>query len=257
MYRSLATLAFVMIGTTACGDNKTSPASPDARVPTPDAPATSDAGVDADLDVDFTESYGSDTGDEGNWLLTTDAFGARTIRPKGGNPGGYLYAEVTSAIPTWATASQRYQPGVNDEFKRNSIFVGNYYAEAIETIGVDLEVLAAGSWTSDRTLTLQLLSWDVANNGVAYEALYSLPDMVTAPAGWNHYDFNVDARSTTVPAGWMFTRGDGTAGTDADWATFMHQIDLVGFGYWKPGYYYPGLNSWNLGIDNIHITSHP
>ena len=33
----------------------------------------------------------------------------------------------------------------------------------------------------------------------------------------------------------------------------MHQIDVVGVGFWKPGYMYPALGLWKLGIDNIHI----
>ena len=37
----------------------------------------------------------------------------------------------------------------------------------------------------------------------------------------------------------------------------MHQVDLVGFGFWKPGFGYPSLGLWQLGIDNIHITARP
>jgi hypothetical protein len=209
----------------------------------------------ANADTTFTETYDAGTQDAGNWILTTDPVRPRVIEPTGGDPGGYLYGEVSSAIPTWATASTRYQPGVNDPAKRDSVFVGDYYTNQINHVSADLQVLQAGSWTSDRTVTLELVSWDVNANTVAYQATFSLPDMPQVPHGWKHYDFAVDAQSTTIPAGWVFQRGDGTPGSDAEWPVFMHQIDLVGFGYWKPGYAYPSLGLWQLGIDNIQVST--
>ena len=131
--------------------------------------------------------------------------------------------------------------------------MGDYDAKRIEHVSADLQIFQAGAWTSDRTVTLQLIRWDTANATVALSATYSVGDMPTAPEGWNHYDFAVDARSPTIPPGWVLTRGGGAPGTDADWATLMHRIDLVGFGYWKPGFAYPSLGTWKLGIDNIHV----
>ncbi len=207
----------------------------------------------ASPDTDFTERYDTGTMDVGNWALTTTTLRPRIIEPTGGHPGGYLYSEVSTAIPTWSTASTRFQPGVDDEAKRDSVFVGNYYANHVNHVSADLQVFQAGAWTASRTVTLHLMSWDVASNSVAFEAFYSLPDIPTVPVGWHHYNFDVDARSARVPSGWDFRRGDGTPGTDTDWATFMHQIDAVGFGYWKPGFAYPSLGIWKLGIDNIHV----
>lgn len=204
----------------------------------------------------FTETFDAGTLDVGHWLLTTDPLRARIIEPTGGHPGGYLYGEVSTACPTWSTASTRYQPGVDDDAKRDSIFVGNYHANGIDHVSADMIIYQPGAWTSDRTVTLELVSWDVATDSVAFDATYSLPDIHKVPTRWIHYDFKVDARSATIPSGWVLTRGDGTPGTDADWAVFMHQIDLVGFGYWKPGYAYPSLGIWHLGIDNIHVGPH-
>jgi hypothetical protein len=203
--------------------------------------------------VDFTETYSPGTGDVGNWILSDDPLRTRVIEATGGHPGGYLYSEVSAPIPTWSTASTRYAPGYDDELKRDSLFVGDYYANGINHVSADMQILQAGSWTSERTVTLQLIRWDTATDTVAFEATYSLPDMPNMPRGWHHYDFAVDARAATIPPGWALTRGDGTPGTDADWATLMHQIDLVGIGYWKPGYAYPSLGIWKLGIDNIHV----
>jgi hypothetical protein len=206
---------------------------------------------------DFTETYDPGTMDVGHWGLTANPARSRIIKPTGGHPDGYLYSEVSTSAPTWSTASTRYQPGVTDAVKCDSSFVGDYYAKRIKHVSADLQIYEAGSWTPSRTVTLHLARWDGASDSVAFEAFYSCPDMPAVPMGWNHYDFQVHARSAIVPPGWVFRRGDGTPGSDADWQTFMHQIDLVGFGYWKPGYFYPALGIWRLGIDNIHIGTRP
>src|SRR5205085_5666544 len=73
------------------------------------------------------------------------------------------------------------------------------------------------------------------------------------PVGWHTYSFPVDANSPTIPQGWVFTRGDGTPGTDAEWSPFLHRIDLTSIGFYKPGFGYPSLGTWILGIDNIEI----
>jgi hypothetical protein len=208
-------------------------------------------------DYEFTESYEACTLDTGHWTLTDNPLRPRVIEPSGGNPGGYLYGEVSSPIPTWATASTRYEPGVDDADRRDSEFVGDYAARAINHVSADLEVIQAGSWTPGRTVTLQLRQWDATTDSVALEATYSLPDIPEVPQGWQHYDFEVDAGSAKIPPGWVLTRGDGTPGTNSDWATLMHQVDLVAFGFWKPGFEYPSLGLWKLGIDNIHVgTAH-
>lgn len=253
--RSLTMLA-ISLATIACGDNR-APSIPDAKVPRPDAPGFADAAVDADAGVHFVETYGSDTQDVGYFFLTSVPSRPRILEPTGGDPDGFLYGEVSTPIPTWSTISTRYQPGLDDAFKRDSVFVGDYYDSQIGTISVDLDVIQPGSWTSDRTVTLHLMSWDTTSNAVAFDAFYSLADMADPPSGWNRYVFVVDARSPTIPAGWTLVHGDGSRATDADWATFMHQIDLVGFGFWKPGFGYPSFGTWQLGIDNVSIDTHP
>jgi len=79
------------------------------------------------------------------------------------------------------------------------------------------------------------------------------PDLPEPPVGWRTYSFPVDANSPTIPQGWVFTRGDGTPGTDAEWSPFLHRIDLTSIGFYKPGFGYPSLGTWILGIDNIEI----
>lgn len=225
---------------------------PAAACAVADEPAADPAVSDGEIPYmtrGFTETYSWNTRDVGHWALTTNDLRARVIEETGGNPGGYLYGEVASPIPTWSTASRRYDPIIGED----TIFVGNYSANRVRRLSADLCVYQAGSWSASRTVTLQLVRWDIANATIALEATYSLPDIPEVPNGWRRYDFAVDAGSATIPPGWEVERGDGTPATDADWARLMQQIDVVGFGFWKMGYMYPALGLWELGIDNIHI----
>src|SRR5438046_7452230 len=94
---------------------------------------------------------------------------------------------------------------------------------------------------------------DETEFNVNYDATYTLPDLPNPPVGWQTYSFPVDANSSTIPARWLFTRGDGTPGTDAEWSPFLHRVDLTSIGFYKPGFAYPSLGTWILGIDNIEI----
>ncbi|HEY4243460.1 MAG TPA: hypothetical protein VGM88_26790 [Kofleriaceae bacterium] len=263
----------VLIALAACGDDSygttDGPAAhPDAApvdtasgsdAPLIDAPAdgsVSDGGGGA---LDFTEDYEPGTMDVGDWILSTNPMAVRMIEPTGGNPGQYLYGEVGTSIPTWGTASLAYQPGVNDQFKRDSVFVGDWFSADVQHLGADIIVEQSGDWATDRAATLHLQKWDPDQETVQIDAFFSLPDLPndTAPTGWQHYQYDFDARSTTIPTGWMCLEEDGSPCTPEDWSTLMHDVDAVGIGFWKPGFAYPSLGSWHLGIDNIHISANP
>src|SRR5690348_6567699 len=198
----------------------------------------------------FTETYDTGT-DTGLWLCSNGQ--PRVIQDSGGNPGKYLQqGGFSTAIPTWASASPRYQPGVNDTFKVDSVYTGNWTAAGVTTFSVDLNVLHAASWsTPGRPVTFQLMQMDDTGFGVNYTAYYTTPEMPTPPVGWTHFDFTVNAAGGAVPAGWVFEHGDGTAGTDAEWGTFLSRIDITELGFWEHGMFYTSLGTWTLGIDNI------
>jgi hypothetical protein len=213
--------------------------------------------------ADFTETYDDGT-DIGHWVASFNV--PRQIEPVGGSPlgggiplGAYLQqGGFTSSIPTWGTASPRFQPGFNDTYKENSVFVGDWTDAAVTAFSVDLDVIQSGSWPMPgRPLTLQLMQMDSTGFSVNYVATYTTPLMPTAPVGWTHYDFMINANGGIIPPGWVFTHGDGTPGTDAEWATFLSQIDLTSVGYYAPGTFYPSNGSWTLGIDNVSIQTVP
>ena len=202
----------------------------------------------------FIETYDDGT-DVGQWLCTFSQ--PRVIETGGGNPGMYLQqGNFSLAVPSWQTASTHFQPGVNDTYKTDSVFVGDWATAGVTSLGVDLNVLQAGAW-ANRPVTLEIMQMDASGFGINYTATWSTANMAEAPIGWNHYDFTVNADGAAIPSGWTFTHGDGTPGTDAEWATFLSRVDLVQFMYARPGYMYPGYGFWTLGIDNISIQTVP
>ena len=147
----------------------------------------------------FTETYDDGT-DVGKWVASFNV--PRQIAQTGGSSlgggvplGAYLQQGVfSSSTPTWGTASPRYQPGFNDTFKEDSVFVGNWTAAGVVTFSVDLDVIQSGSWPMPgRPVTLQLLQMDSTGFSVNYSATYTTPVMATVPIGWTHYDFTIDA----------------------------------------------------------------
>jgi PEP-CTERM motif len=211
----------------------------------------------------FTETYDDGT-DVGKWVASFNV--PRQQQALGGSPlgggvplGAYMeQSGFTSSIPTWGTASPRFQPGFNDTYKEDSVFVGDWTAAGVTDFSVDLDVIQSGSWPAPgRPLTLQLMQMDGSGFSVNYVATYTTPLMATPPVGWTHYDFTINADGGAIPPGWIFTRGDGTPATDAEWATFLSRIDMTSIGYYAPGTFYPSTGTWTLGIDNVGVTTAP
>ena len=209
------------------------------------------AGVVAAARGDFIETYDDGT-DVGLWHCSLGV--PRIIETSGGNPGDYLQqGGFSSSIPTWASISTRFQPGVPDPYKVDSIYTGDWTSLGVTSLTADLNVIQVATWATDRAVTLELLQMDETGFNVNYDATYTLPDLPHPPVGWQTYSFPVDANSPFIPQGWVFTRGDGTPGTDAEWSAFLHRVDLTSIGFYKPGFGYPSLGTWILGIDNIEI----
>ena len=209
-----------------------------------------DAASDRATDT-FIETYDDGT-DVGLWHCSTGV--ARIPETSGGNPGAYIQqGGFSTSIPTWASISTRFQPGVPDLYKIDSIYTGDFTTLGVTSLAVDLNIIQVATWATDRAVTLELLQMDDTGFTVTYDATYTLPDLPEPPVGWQTYLFPVDANSSTIPPGWVFTRGDGTPGTDAEWSPFLHRVDLTSIGFYKPGFAYPSLGTWILGIDNVEI----
>src|SRR6266511_3130061 len=193
------------------------------------------AGNDRETNT-FIETYDDGT-DVGLWHCSLGV--PRIIEASGGDPGAYLQqGGFSSHVPTWASVSTRFQPGVNDPYKIDSIYTGDWTTLGVTSIIADLNIIQVASWGTDRAVTLELLQMDETGFNVTYDATYTLPDLPEPPVGWQTYSFPVNANSPTIPEGWVFTRGDGTPGTDEEWSPFLHRIDLISIGYYKHGFAY-------------------
>ena len=102
----------------------------------------------------------------------------RIIETSGGNPGAYLQqGGFSTSIPTWASISTRFQPGVPDPYKIDSIYTGDWTSLGVTSITVDLNVIQVATWATDRAVTLELLQMDETGFNVNYDATYTLPDL--------------------------------------------------------------------------------
>ena len=203
----------------------------------------------------FIETYDDGT-DTGLWVASFNA--PRVIANRGGHPGKFLgQRNFGSSIPQFGTASPRFEPGFNDKYKIDSVFVGDWADAGVVNFSIDMKIFQAGSW-SDRGVTLELVQMDDTGFNIVYDATYTVSLGPTPPQGWRTFTVPVHADSPTIPAGWVFTHGDGTPATDVEWSQFMQRIDSTDVGYYKPGVFYSGLGSWTIGIDNVTLKMlHP
>ncbi len=187
----------------------------------------------------FTETFDDGT-DEGDWHLTVNP---PLVEPEGGNPGVYLRASADAAVPTW------YVP-LDTTTK---YFLGDFASHHVAALSVDINIFS-GVEVPDRAVTLDLnttLGTGDFTKGV--DAYYIGRDISKLPVGWHRYEFPIHAMSSTIPAGWVVTRGDGTPGTDADWQALMHDVETLGVELGEPGFFYP-FGIWDLGLDNCHVS---
>ena len=106
----------------------------------------------------FIETYDDGT-DVGLWHCSTGV--PRLIEAISGNPGMYLQqGGFSTSIPTWASISTRFQPGVPDPYKIDSIYTGDWTTLGVTNIAVDLNVIQVATWATDRATTLELLQMD-------------------------------------------------------------------------------------------------
>src|ERR1044071_1697417 len=187
----------------------------------------------------FVETFDNGS-NEGDWHLTVNPA---TIEPDGGNPGPYLPATADAAVPTW------YVPlDTSTEY-----FLGNFAEKKVGTLAVDIDIFS-GVEVPDRAVTLDLnttLGTGDFSKGV--DAYYIGTDISQFPVGWNTYEFPINATSTTIPPGWVVTKGNGRPGTDADWQALMGDVETLGVELGEPGFFYP-FGIWDLGLDNARIT---
>ncbi|MHC4948946.1 MAG: hypothetical protein ACYTG1_11900 [Planctomycetota bacterium] len=187
----------------------------------------------------FTETFDGGS-NEGSWT-----WGAGDSTPAaGGNPGAYLR---TDGLDTFAP-QPRTQAAVSE-------FTGDYRAQDVSAIGVDLVTLAAAT-TGGRPATLMLIHdndtpGDPFDDTAAYFMAANIPAF---GEGWVSYDYVVPSQETTLPAGWLLLNlGDSGAPANHTWDEVMQDVSEVRFFYGDPTFFFI-FQQWTLGLDNVRIT---
>lgn len=189
--------------------------------------------------VTFVETFEGDS-NEGGW---TWGFGD-TIVPTGGNPGAYLR---TDGLDTFAPRPQTTSGG---------IFVGDYRATNVSSVGVDLITFAVDFSAEGRALTLMLIhDNDTPGDPFDDTAAYFLGPNIPLPGeGWSVYDFAVPSQDLSLPAGWqLLNLGDSGAPALHDWNQVIQHVSEVWLHYGDPTFFYI-FQQWVLGLDNPRIT---
>jgi len=194
--------------------------------------------------ADFTETF-SNGSDDGDWHLTNNPDRLLVIELKGGHPGAYLRGQVADPAPTW------YVP----LFTPHTHFTGDFAGRGIESVSCDIKIFS-GIEVPDRAVTLLVqTTFGSGDASQGVQAYYIGTDISKLPKSWKKYAFPVHGDSFTVPDGWVVLRGDGSSGGDVDWRRLMRSVETIGFMLGKPGFAYPALNLWDLGLDNVTISN--
>ena len=193
----------------------------------------------------------TDTFDPGsntaNWQM-----GADFIDPNGGNPGAHLHA----------VGLDTFGPRVGSDPTTTNDFTGNLRAKGVTSMGIDVIVNSTQFPIGGDAFSLTLLLRntrgtpdDFSDDDFAWFAAGEIPQ---PGAGWQHYNFPLDAASTTLPAGWSGGSADDPENfrPGVTWNDIVTQADIVEFNYLKPGFF-AIFQQWDTGVDNISVTSVP
>lgn len=189
--------------------------------------------------VQFVESFedGSNTG----WWSFHGPY--EQIRSTGGNPGAHLH---TTNLDTFAPRPSTTMA---------SIFSGDYRANGVSGMGVDLLTVNVDFSAEGRPLTLMLTS----ENGTPFMtdddwAAYTMGPNIPLPGeGWKSYDFDVPSGSTSLPPGWRTIPFGPYSPSNPDWNDLMVDVASAGFFYGDPEMFFI-FQMWELGLDNPRIT---
>ncbi len=182
----------------------------------------------------------------GTWRLTSNPLRLYQIEPTGGNPGPYLHGQVAAAVPTWYISDPTANP-----------YLGDYSAMGIRSFHFDLNI-SGGVQVPDRVLTFHLFTTlGTGDPSLGIDAYELGPDISNYQPGWRSYAYALNASSATIPAGWVVTEGNGQPGTDADWRALIGHIENITMELGQPGYAYPNLNVWDIGLDNVDLSTSP
>lgn len=176
----------------------------------------------------------------GGWTF----FPGDRIETAGGNPGAYLHAPGVFTYGPWPRTSGA------------SVFTGDYRAERIVSIGVDLITIDVALAALGFPLSLMLYS-DNETPGDSSDdwAAYTLGPNVPLPGqGWLSYDFSVPSQSAVLPPGWEILALGSSSPPDPDWNDLVTSVSRLAFLYGDPTELLLE-QLWDVGLDNARICA--
>jgi len=191
----------------------------------------------------FVETF-DDGSNIGGWTFgSPNGF----IDAAGGNPGPYYHD----------TFLDTYAPRPRTTI--GSIFTGDYRANQVTSVGIDLILHYVDFSADERPLTAMLISdndtpGDYDDDWAAY--FIGDDNVPLVGQGWLSYDFNIPAQETSLPLGWGFIQFGPSSPPSPDWNDVITDVDYLEFFYGDPMMCFI-YQVWNLGLDNPRITYEP
>ncbi|MEC9372711.1 MAG: hypothetical protein VYC34_02670 [Planctomycetota bacterium] len=190
----------------------------------------------------------------GAWSYFGDpANPIEVMETSGGNADGWLHATCsgTACLDTFA-------PHLRTQLGVDSAFTGDYRGRDVRSVGVDLRLDYVDFGADGRPLAVVLLSdngtpGDTTDDFWAY--MLGEENVPLVGEGWKSFEFQIDAQSTTLPAGWgILAQGPNSpTNVDAAWNTVMQDVRQLGFFYGDPQNFFI-FQQWEPGADNARIT---
>jgi len=190
----------------------------------------------------FTETFegGHNTG---GWSLGNPFLEA--IDSTGGNPGAYLHFPDLDTFAPQPTTTEA-----------GSVFTGNYRAQGVSQVGIDLVLFRVDFTSADRPLSLLLTSGtDTPDDFTDDCTVYYIGTKASpSPNGnWRGYKFKIPSDSTTLPRGWSMLENCGDIDGDAAWNRVIQDVDELRFFVGDPTLFFI-FQVWDFGMDNPTIT---
>jgi len=193
----------------------------------------------------FVETF-EGGGNEGDWTFgSPNGF----IDSVGGNPGAFFHDPY---LDTFAPQPRTTVVG-------DSEFTGDYRAQGVMSVGIDLKTFYVDFSADGRPLSVILVS----DNDTPYDyyddwGAYVIGDLnVPRPGeGWLSYDFDIPAQATELPPDWSFIAFGPDSPSEPDWNDLITDVVQLRFFYGDPEMFFI-FQVWDLGMDNPRITYEP
>jgi hypothetical protein len=179
------------------------------------------------------------------------SFNADVIESSGGNPGAWLHNNL---LDTFA-------PILSNDPTINSNFNGNLRAKGVSSIGVDARTDHADFGAGGRNFSLLLRDTKGTPNDADDDdyAYFVGPEVPQVGQGWVSYDFPVPSQSTAaLPPGWTggYSGDPEHFRPGVDWNNVITHADSIEFWWLNPAFF-AIFQQWDVGVDNVRVTSIP